>query len=101
MPSMAKKKNQREFETPDYEKLMTIAQVDAELERHKDSLVTKDRAEARVKEEKKDYVKAMNDTLKEISEERDHEMGVIGALEDRKRQLAKIIPMPPQNTSSS
>jgi hypothetical protein len=81
-------------EHPDYEKLVTAEEVDKLVEVHKNSLVTKDFIERRIKEEKKDYVSAMNEQLKEVAEEREHEMGVIQALDDRKKQiLANVIPM--------
>lgn len=85
---MGKSKNadKTAFETPDYETL-DLDEVDLELEKHKDILVGKDITESQIKGDKKEYNKAINEQLKELSEEREHEMGVIGALNDRKKLL--------------
>lgn len=81
------------LETPEYEKLTTVEEVETEIEKHKNLLVKQDLVEARMKEEKKEWVSAQNEHLKIVAEERDHEMGVLGALEDRKKQILKIIPI--------
>lgn len=92
------KKDSAAHEVPDYEAFTTIEEVDEEIERHKKILVGKDLLESRMKKDKKDYVKALNETLKEVAEEREHEIDVLSALEQRKQILsnegATIIPMP-------
>jgi hypothetical protein len=84
-----------DFEHPDYEKFTSIDQVETEIVIRKENLVRKDLLERRIKDEKKSYNQAINEQLKEVKEEREHEMGVIGALEDRKKVLhvqSKIVP---------
>lgn len=96
-------KDDKGFEHPDYEQLKTIDEVDELIKKHKDNLVGKDITEYRMKEDKKTYVSALNEQLRELKEEREHEMGVLGALEDRKKQLAstgKVIPLPPPMKSA-
>ena len=80
----SKNSDKTAFETPDYESLTTLEECDALLVDHKNKLVGKDITEAQIKNEKKDYNASMNEQLKELKEEREHEMGVIGALNDRK-----------------
>ncbi len=75
------------LEIPNYEALMTIEAVEAEIQRHERSLLGKDRTESLIKKEKREYVKALNEQLKELLEEREHEIDVISALEDRRRVL--------------
>lgn len=95
---MAKKKEESRFQTPDYEQLTTIEEVEDVIEEHERNLVQKDIIEFRMKEDKKDYVAALNEQLKEVAEERAHEIGVISALEQRKQLLANgggvVLPMP-------
>jgi phage regulator Rha-like protein len=96
---MGKTKNSDKtaFQAPDYESLTTIEECDEFLVKHKDRLVGKDITEANIKSDKKDYNAAINEQLKEIKEEREHEMGVISALNDRKRVIngAKITQLRP------
>ena len=91
------------LETPNYEALTTIEEVEKEIEKHKQKLVGKDIVEYRMKEDKKDYVKALNESLKELKEEREHEITVISALEQHKQVIAngggQVIPMPPRVSS--
>lgn len=86
------------LEVPNYEALTTLEQVDEEIEKHKQKLVGKDILESRMKKDKKDYVKALNEQLKELHEEREHEIDVISALEQHKQVLANqggtVIPLP-------
>jgi hypothetical protein len=83
-----KKKDQPSaHDVPDYDALKTVDDVEEEIQRHKDILVRQDIMEWRMKQDKKDAVSSYNEQLKEIKEERDHEMGVLGALEDRKKVL--------------
>lgn len=100
--NMGKKKGSKNtdksaFEAPEYEKLTTIEEVDALLQTHKDRLVTKDITESKIKADKKEYTSAINEQLKELGEEREHEMGVIGALNDRRRVIAatNVVPLKP------
>jgi hypothetical protein len=90
-----KKTAPTEFEHPEYEKLTTVEQVDAEVEKHKTILVGKDKTESQIKANKKEYVKSMNEQLKELNQEREHEIGVLGALDDRRRQInaSNVIPI--------
>jgi Na+-transporting NADH:ubiquinone oxidoreductase subunit NqrA len=85
-------------EIPDYEAFTTIEEVDEEIEKHKQTLVGKDVLEHRMKQDKKEYVGALNEQLKELAEERAHEIDVLSALNQRKVIIANsgsnIIPMP-------
>ncbi len=85
-------------EIPNYEALTTIEEVEEEAERHKQILVGKDVLELRMKRDKKDYVSALNEQLKELKEEREHEIDVLSALDQRKMAISNaggvIIPMP-------
>ena len=82
------------FEHPEYEAIRTVDECDELIKKHKDNLVGKDLLERKIKAEKKEYVKAMNEQLKELSEEREHEMGVLGALQDRRKQLSAVLHFP-------
>jgi hypothetical protein len=93
-------------EHPDYDKLDTLDGCDKLIQEHKDILVRKDKTEFQIKASKKDAVAAHNEQLKELNEERQHEIGVIDALMDRKRVLAgggtvSIIPLPTKALASS
>jgi len=94
---MGKKKDTRShLNTPNYEALMSVDEVEEEIERRKNTLVGKDRTEYQIKESKKDYVSAINEQLRELKEEREHEIVVLSALEDRKKQIlagAGIVPL--------
>jgi hypothetical protein len=85
-------------EIPNYEALTTIEEIEEEAERHKQILVGKDVLELRMKRDKKDYVSALNEQLKELKEEREHEIDVLSALDQRKMAISNaggvIIPMP-------
>lgn len=94
--NMSKKQTTSPHETPNYESLTTLDEVDVEIEKHKQKLVGKDILESRMKADKKDYVSALNEQLKEVAEEREHEIGVISALEQHKQLLANggnVIPI--------
>ena len=91
------KKDSGAQEVPNYEALTTIEDVDKEIERHKQILVGKDVLESRMKRDKKEYVGAVNEQLKELAEEREHEIDVLSALDQRKQLIAagsNVIPMP-------
>lgn len=92
------KKDDSAREIPDYEALTTIEEIEEEVERHKQLLVGKDVLESKMKRDKKEYVSALNEQLKELAEEREHEIDVLSALEQRKMIVANsggvIIPMP-------
>ncbi len=92
-------KNSDARDIPDYESFKTIEEVEEEIENHKKVLVGKDLLESRMKKDKKEYVSALNEQLKELAEEREHEIGILLALEQRKQIIhassgATIIPMP-------
>ena len=93
-------KDSNGFEHPDYEQLRTIDEVDELIEKHRDFLVGKDIAEYRMKDDKKTYVSAINEQLRELKEEREHEMGVLSALDQRRKQIhagtSNVIPLPPK-----
>ncbi len=95
---MSKKNDSAAHEVPDYESFTTLEEIDEEIERHKQILVGKDVLESKMKKDKKDYVSALNETLKELAEEREHEIDVLSALEQRKQVIANggsnVIPMP-------
>lgn len=92
------KKDDDAREVPDYEAFTTIEEIEEEVERHKQILVGKDVLESRMKRDKKDYVGALNEQLKELAEEREHEIDVLSALEQRRMVIANgggvVIPMP-------
>lgn len=95
---MPKQKDTSHLEVPNYEGLTTLEEVDKEIEKHKQKLVGKDITEYRMKEDKKTYVGALNEQLKELKEEREHEINVLSALDQHKQVLANqggvIIPLP-------
>jgi len=84
---MAKKKDGPVLDTPNYEALMTVEDIETEIERRKNILVGKDRTEYQIKESKREYVSAANEQLRDLKEEREHEIVVLSALEDRKKQI--------------
>lgn len=91
------KKQDTVHEVPNYSSLTTIEAVDDEIEIHKQKLVGKDILESRMKQDKKSYVAALNEQLKELAEEREHEIDVIAALEQHKQLLLNsgtVIPLP-------
>ena len=99
MPKQTKqKKDTSHLHVPDYEQLTTIEEVDEEIAKHKQNLVGKDIVEYRMKEDKKSYVSALNEQLRELAEEREHEINVLSALEQRKQlihnQGGVVIPLP-------
>lgn len=102
---MGKKSDESAYEKPNYESLTTTEQVDEELEKYKQHLVGKDILESKMKKDKKDYVSALNEQLKDLAEEREHCIGVLSALEQRKMQLNNsggvVIPMPPRAQSGN
>jgi CRISPR/Cas system-associated protein Cas5 (RAMP superfamily) len=93
------------LEVPDYEQITSLEEADEEIAKHKANLVGKDILESKMKADKKEYVSAINTQLKELAEEREHEINVINALEQHKQYLAngggKVIPMPPKVVSSN
>ena len=96
-----KKQNQGPvLEAPEYEKIMTVDECDKLIAQHKDILVRKDKTEFQIKESKKEANAAHNEQLKELNEERQHELAVIDALVDRKKVLTagggtvSVIPLP-------
>lgn len=95
---MGKKKQQgHALPHPEYEKLMTVEEVDELIQQHKDTLVRKDKTEFQIKEAKQEMLCSYNEQLAELKEEREHELGVIDALHDRKKILLSgqgVIPMP-------
>ncbi len=92
----AKKDDTRDV--PDYESLTTLEEIEEEIERHKQILVGKDILESKMKQDKKAYVSALNEQLKELAEEREHEIDVLSALEQHKMLISNsggvVIPMP-------
>ncbi len=72
---------------PNYEALVTIEEVEEELTRRKNTLIGKDRIDFTIRESKKEYNAAINEQLRDLKEEREHEITVISALEDRKKQI--------------
>lgn len=99
------KKSDTNLPHPDYEKLTTIEEVEEAIQEHKNILVGKDRTEYQIKEEKKAFVAATNEQLRELAEEREHEINVLSALEQRKQQLSNaggtVIPMPPPRVANN
>ncbi len=92
-------RNQDHLEHPDYEKISTVDECDALIQEHKDILVRKDKTEMQIKHSKKESNAAHNEQLKELLEEREHEIGVIDALVDRKKVLLAGVVLPFARTS--
>lgn len=95
---MAKKNSDTaHLHSPDYDQLTTVGAVDREIARYKDFLVVKVRQESRIKEEKKTYVSAMNENLKELREELDHAVEVLERLDQCRQvvhvQEASVVPL--------
>lgn len=97
---MAKKSDKAAHEIPNYESFTTVEAVDEEIERYKKHLVGKDILESKMKKDKKEYVAALNEQLRDLAEEREHCIDVISALEQRKSHIHNsggvVIPMPPR-----
>ncbi len=75
------------MDKPDYHKLRTIEDADAEIARRKDAVCRKVKQHAQIKESKKDAVAAFNEQLKMVAEELDHELGVLDELGRRRTEL--------------
>lgn len=84
------------LEHPEYDKISTVSECEELIAEHKDILVRKDKTEFQIKQSKKEANAAHNEQLKELAEEREHELAVIDALVDRKKQLeaAVLVPVP-------
>jgi hypothetical protein len=80
-------KTQDHLEVPEYESLTTVEEIEELLVEHKEKLVGKDKLEYQIKETKRETNADLNEQLKELKQEREHEMGVIDALYDRKKQI--------------
>ena len=99
---MPKKKQDDGLEHPDYDKITTIDECEKLIVQHKDILVRKDKTEFQIKESKREANAAHNEQLKELLEEREHEIGVIDALIDRRKVLGgNVIQMPPKVAKTS
>lgn len=83
----AKKNTGGHLEHPDYEKLGSVEEIDDLMVQHKDTLCRKDKLEMQIKQTKKDTNADFNEQLKELAEEREHEVAVIDALLDAKKRL--------------
>lgn len=81
------KKEDDFLQHPDYDQFRTVDEVEAAIAQHKEILVGKDRTESQIKKEKREYVSALTEQLKELNEEREFEIDVISTLEDRRRVL--------------
>lgn len=93
---MTKKKDTSHLNAPNYEAMTSVEEVELEIEKRKNVLVGKDRTEYQIKENKKEFNVAVNEQLRDLKEEREHEIVVLSALEDRKRLIltsAGVIPM--------
>jgi len=80
--------SRKPLETPEYESFKSISDVDAEMWKQKDKLAKTVKSHLTQKDTKKDTNKSMNDEIKETAEEIDHIVGVLDALEDRRKMLA-------------
>lgn len=93
-----KQEDKSHLHTPDYNAFTTVEQVDAAIAQHEKKLIGKDRTESLIKKEKREYVSALNEQLRELKEEREHEIDVISALEARRQVLhaaatSNVVPM--------
>lgn len=85
---------------PDYESFKTVAEVQEAIRLHEARLVGKDKTESQIKKEKREYTAALNEQLRELREEREHEIGVLSALDQRIRALHaeeqgfNVVPLP-------
>jgi hypothetical protein len=78
-----------EFQSPDdYEKVTTLDEADEYIDQTKQTIVRKFRLQEQVRGNRKDVVAGYNEQLKHLKQELDHELGVLGGLEDRKKLLA-------------
>ena len=77
----------KDLPVPDYEALTTTEQVDQEMWRHKDALSSKVRSQHGIAANRKEMLADINEQLKFLKEEIAHEVGVLGALDDRRRFL--------------
>ena len=86
---------QMDFGRPNYGGILTFEQLDAEVEKHRGYLENEVRAQLRVKGEKAAANREFNEHLEGISNRLDHEIGVLDALEDKRKALIDAQKQPP------
>ncbi len=72
---------------PDYGKLVSVDEVDAEITRRRDAICRKVKQQAQVKETKKQTLAGLNEQIREVGEELNHEIGVLDELVRRRGEL--------------
>lgn len=85
---MAKNRDKKPQETISYDSITTLDEVEQEIQKHKTRLIDKDMLQSRLKEEKKSFNSVINESLKEVEEERLHEIEVIEALEQHRMVIS-------------
>src|SRR5688572_2043571 len=83
-------KNKEQDNTPDYESVKTVEDVQQKIEETKNTIVRKFRLQEQVKENKKTVLAGYTDQLKHLKEELEHELGCLGGWEDRLRVLGAM-----------
>lgn len=83
------KKEENEFETPDYEAFKDVQEIDEEIAKTKDLVCRKSKMLYQTRDAKKEAVGAYNEQLKELDEEIDHSLGVLDELNNRRKVLEK------------
>lgn len=72
---------------PDYEKLATLDEVDAEIHKHKELIVRKVKERGQLKSNRKDAMKGFNDELKEVEFQLDHNTEILDELNRHKKLI--------------
>ena len=102
---MTKKSRATGTNTPDYEQVTSLAEVEERIAQTKDTVCRKVKMQLGIKDAKKAADAAYNDQLKELAEEIDHEIGVLDGWESRLAQVeagvpqAQTVPAPPSQTN--
>lgn len=73
---------------PDYEAIVSIDEVEIEIQKCKDIICKKVKLRGQIKDNKKDAMKAYNDELKEVEEDLDFNVACIDELNRHKKLLA-------------
>lgn len=70
---------------PNYDKIITIEEVESEIQKHKDLVCRKAKERGQIRENRKEAMKAYNDELKICEEELDFNLGVLDELNRHKK----------------
>jgi len=86
---MSKKNDKGEREKPDYDSFKTLQAIDDEIAKTKTEVCRKTKQLFQTKEAKKEAMGAYNEQIKEMTEEVDHNLGVLDELNTRRRVIEK------------